>query len=94
MGDEVMNIKEMKSGKELDVLVGTRVMGWNVDEDSVPDFSSRIEHAWAVAEKARLLSRGCLYKADGHWCLAIHNTVYTAETAPRVICKAALAECK
>jgi Phage ABA sandwich domain len=84
------NNLELKAGKELDVEVATKVMGWHVDLENVPDFSTSIEYAWMVVYKSNLLAQGYLFKEENEWCITVKDKIYKAKTAPLVICKAAL----
>ena len=84
-------MKQLRAGKELDLLVAKSVMKWeDVGEDTVPDFSTDITFAWRIAED--LLTKGALYKEGSEWCIKIGDRVYRGKTAPLVICIAALVE--
>lgn len=118
----------MKAGRELDALVGQKVMGWtraydrrlkgewwSAPEDpqgfyaDFPEWSTDISAAWVVVEKMR--ERGFWFRMSTPFSLkgttlfggfTSHNSTgwngrpdygHAAESAPEVICLAALKAC-
>lgn len=98
-----MNIDTMVAGREMDALVGERVMGKEVsksclcahgcscprhDESALPHYSTSMFDAWEVV---RLLHMAVREKPDGSsraW--ASNGPTVEADNAPLAICRAAL----
>jgi hypothetical protein len=91
----------MPAGLSLDIVVGKYIFEkeYHWSSIQVPNYSENISAAWEVVNKTSLFNVCMLYgsNSDTHWGIVKlkfgePELIVTAETAPLVICRAALLE--